>query len=68
MGSAHLLPARYASTAEEVERLRGEVAAKEGALREAKDAEREFAAELERQEQEFGQERARLQVRGGNVV
>ncbi len=48
--------------AEEVERLRGELTAKEGEMREARQAEQEFAAEIECQEQLFGKERQQLKV------
>jgi hypothetical protein len=47
-----------------VERLRGEVAAREGEAREAKQAEREFAAECERLDREFTAEKQKLLVGG----
>ncbi len=55
---------RYNSVAEEVERLRDELAAKEVEMREARQAEQEFAAEIERQEQLFSKERQQLKVGG----
>ena len=55
---------RYASAAEEVERLRSELADKEGEVRDARQAEQEFAAEIERQEQEWARERQQLKVGG----
>ncbi|GAB4815353.1 hypothetical protein N2152v2_002399 [Parachlorella kessleri] len=54
--------ARYASAAEEVERLRSELGAKEGEVRDARQAEQEFAAEIERQEQEWARERQQLKA------
>ena len=48
-------PARFNAANEEIERLRAAVAAKEGEVREAKQAEQEFAAEVARlDEEKFG--------------
>jgi hypothetical protein len=57
-------PSRFNAANEEIERLRAAVAAKEGEVREAKQAEQEFAAECERLDREFTAERQKLMVGG----
>lgn len=53
---------RFNAANEEIERLRAAVAAKEAEVREAKQAEQEFAAECERLEGEFSAEKQKLMV------
>ena len=57
-------PCRFNAANEEIERLRAAVAAKEGEVREAKQAEQEFAAECERLDRDFTAERQKLMVGG----
>lgn len=56
--------ARFNAANDEVERLRGELAAREGEVREAKAAEKEFAAECERLDNEFTAQLQKLKVGG----
>ena len=58
---------RFNAAHEEIERLRAAVGAKEGEVREAKQAEQEFAAECERLDREFTAERQKLMVGAGRL-